>query len=94
MCGSLRPTKDAPFKKVRAAVAKALKGRSGEIKAAAASAAGRLGGREFIEPLTSIVRTSRHEYDGLFAVWALKSISNTSSVVSPRTSCSPVTVPV
>lgn len=74
MCGSLRVTKDAPFKKVRAAVAKALKGRSGEIKAAAASAAGRLGGREFIDPLTSIVRTSRHEYDGLFAVWALKQL--------------------
>ena len=74
MCGGLSITKDAPFKKAMAAVLKGLKGRSSEIKAAACSAAGRLGGQQFVEPLSSIVRTSKGSYDGLYAVWALKHI--------------------
>ena len=72
MCGSLRITKNAPFKKVQAAVGKALKGRTGEIRAAACSAIGRLGGKEHIERLTKLVRSSKEDYDGLYAVWALK----------------------
>ncbi|MDA1194579.1 MAG: HEAT repeat domain-containing protein [Planctomycetota bacterium] len=74
MCGGLVITKEAPFREVVAAVAKALKGRSPEIRTAAASAAGRLGSKDFIEPLESLVRTSKDEYDGLYGVWALKHI--------------------
>ena len=82
MCGALVETDKHSFPETREAIGKGLKGRSPEIKAAAASAAGRRHLAMFKEELSSIVRTSRDSYDGLYAVWALRQIGGADGIGS------------
>ncbi len=72
MCGSIRLDTPTSFPEVKESIRKALKGRSGLIKAAACSAAGRLGLRELQDGIARIVRIEKDKYAGLYAVWALK----------------------
>ena len=72
MAGSLIETKKTPFKDTREAIGKAIKkGRTDEIQCAACSAAGRRKLTQFREDLDSVIRRSKNDYAGLFAVWAL-----------------------
>ena len=72
MCGAIIESPKHPFPQTRDAIGKALKGRSPEIQAAACSAAGRRKLKEFEEALLTVVKRSRDDYPGLYAVWALK----------------------
>ncbi len=72
MCGRIRPTKDAPFKHVKDAVLKGVKGRVDEVKVAACAAAAHVGDASFFESLAGLVRKEKGAYPGLFAVWALR----------------------
>ena len=74
MVAILDPTTKEDFPDTRAAVLKALKGRSDEVKAAACSAAARLGDETYFEPLVALVRREKEKYAGLYAVWALKQL--------------------
>ena len=74
MAAILDPAKKEKFPETRAAVLKALKGRSDDVKSAACSASAQLGDETFFEPLLSLVRRDKEDYAGLYAVWALKQL--------------------
>ncbi|MDJ0973124.1 MAG: hypothetical protein QNJ98_01515 [Planctomycetota bacterium] len=71
------------WKSVRDAVLKAVeKGRTEEVRCGACSAAGRLKITEAAEPLVTIAKRSREDYEGLYAIWALKKMGHTGSLAS------------
>lgn len=74
MCGYLKPTEEAPFKKTRQVIAKALKSKVPDVRAAACSAAGRRHEKEMVETIVSLIRKDKEDYPGLYGVWALKQI--------------------
>ena len=74
MCGSLRPTPAAPFKKTMQVIEKAFKNKTPDVRAAACSAAGRIGDKSLVEGLVSLIRRDKDDYPGLYGVWALKQI--------------------
>ena len=76
MAGSVQmDAEKKEFPDLRKSIIKALdKGRTESVTAAACSAAGRLGldDEETTDELIGVVRNSREENEGLYAVWALK----------------------
>ncbi len=82
MCGALVETKKEKFAKTREAIGKAFKGRSGEIQCAACSAAGRRKLKQFSDQLHALIKRSRDDYAGLYAVWALKQLGYTGGIAS------------
>ncbi len=80
MAAILDPARKKDFPETRAAILKALKGRSDDVKAAACSAAARMGDETFLEPLVALVRREKEKYAGLYAVWALKQLGYTGGV--------------
>jgi HEAT repeat protein len=74
MCGSLRPTPEAPFKKTMQVIEKAFKNKTPDVRAAACSAAGRMGDKSLVEGLVALIRRDKDDYPGLYGVWALTKI--------------------